>query len=177
MNTAEFTATRRSIGFHEAAHAVVAALLGQKILWTEIHPDGYAETVPDTNIFLRLDEPFQSRRTMLIAMAGSAAQCRCMDRDIQWSPEGGNDKRLVEEIAETAGLSPDDFSTVNAILSKDDVWEIVSRLADALVTCERLEGQDLTDRLPDCDPVLCKTVGVFPLPPRSASVGLHCDFP
>src|ERR1700726_4349715 len=97
----------RRTAFHEASHAVVSALLGQKTLWIEIHQDGYAETVPDTNIFLRLDERFERRRRMVIAMAGSAGQCRSMGWDVQWTPEGGNDKMLVEEIAQKAERSPD----------------------------------------------------------------------
>jgi len=106
----------RRTAFHEASHAVVSALLGQKILWIEIHQDGHAETVPDTNIFLRLDEPFESRRRMVIAMAGSAGQCR----------------------------------------SKAEVWENVSRLADALLRCRRLEGSELDELLPNWDPMVCK---------------------
>jgi hypothetical protein len=81
-----------------------------------------------------------------------------MGWDAKWTPEGSNDKKLAEEIAQKAERSPDDFSIVNAILSKAEVWENVGRLAVALlrVRCGKLEGSELDELLPNCDPVVCK---------------------
>jgi hypothetical protein len=68
--------SHRELAFHEAGHAIVAALLGQEVEWVAIDKaSGCGEAEPRTNPFCRLDEPCESRRRVIIAMAGSAAQC------------------------------------------------------------------------------------------------------
>jgi hypothetical protein len=69
---------------------------------------------------------------MVVAMAGSVAQCLAAGCEPQWMPGSEGDKRRARDYAETSGLSPDDFSIVLAILSRPDVWEKVDRLASAL---------------------------------------------
>jgi hypothetical protein len=76
-------------------------------------------------------------------------------------PGSEGDKRLAENFAEEAGLSPDDFSMVLAILSRPDVWEKVDRLAAALLQYDRLLAWDgLAEFLPERDPELCEMVGI-----------------
>jgi hypothetical protein len=155
--------SQRELAFHEAGHAVVAALLGQEIEWIVLGRDGCGQAEPKINPFCRLDEPFESRRRIVIAMAGSAAQCKCTGRPARWTPEGRGDRRLAEDNAETAKLPPDNFSLVNGILSQTDVWEKVSRLAIALLKHGELVSWDgLKEFLPEHDIEVCELVGIIP---------------
>jgi hypothetical protein len=67
---------------------------------------------------------------MVVAMAGSVAQCLAAGCEPQWMPGSEGDKRRARDYAKTS-LSPDDFSIVLAILSRPNVWEKVDRLASA----------------------------------------------
>jgi hypothetical protein len=151
---------------HEAGHTIAAAVLGWPIDWVGINEaDGSGEVEPNTGPFFRLDEPFESRRRMVVAMAGSVAQCLAAGCEPQWMPGSEGDKRRAADYAETetTGLSPDDFSIVIAILSRPDIWEKVDRLARALLQRDLLFAWDgLAEFLPDRDPTLCEIVGLSP---------------
>jgi hypothetical protein len=154
----------RELAFHESGHAVVAALLGQEIEWVAIdNTNGCGEAEPKTNPFCRLDEPFESRRRVIIAMAGSVAQCRSVGCDVQWTPAGEGDKQLAHDNAERAEISPDNFSMVSDIFSHGDVWEQVNRLAAVLLTHGQLfDWNGLREFLPERDPIVCKMAGITP---------------
>jgi hypothetical protein len=116
--------SRCEVAWHEAGHAVLAALLGQPIEWVIIdEASGCGEVEPKTGPFFRLDEPFESRRRFLIAMAGSVAQCLAVGCECRWMPGSDGDKQRAEDYADLAGLRPDDFSMVLAILSRPHVWK------------------------------------------------------
>jgi hypothetical protein len=163
INSGGSRPSHRELAFHEAGHAIVAALLGQEVEWVAIDKaNGCGEAEPRTNPFCRLDEPFESRRRVIIAMAGSAAQCRCVGRDFQWTVESEGDKRLAEDNAENAGLSPADFSVIRTILSQAGVWEKVSQLAVALLKHGRLVAWNgLKEFLPERDAIVCKIAGII----------------
>jgi hypothetical protein len=154
--------SRGELARHEAGHAVSAALLGLPIEWVIIdHPNGDGEVEPKTNPFFRLDEPFESRRRLVIAMAGSVAQCLAVGCEPRWMPGSESDRRLAENFAEETGLSPDDFSLTLSILSRPDVWKKVDRLAAALLQSGRLVAWDgLTEFLPERDLRACEMVGI-----------------
>jgi hypothetical protein len=156
--------SRRELGFHEAGHAVVAALLGLPIEWVTIDDaTGCGQAEPDTNPFFRLEEPFESRRRVIVAMAGSAAQCLGIGREPQWMPVSEGDKRLAEDNAERAGLSPYDFSVVITILSRPDVWERVDRLAATLDQHGQLVAWNgLKEFLPEPNPKVYEIAGITP---------------
>ena len=158
--------SRRELAFHEAGHAVVAALLGQPLEWVTINDaNGCGQAEPEINPFLRLKEPFESRRRMVIAMAGSVAQCLAVGCDPRWMPASEGDKRLAEDNAEKAGLSADDFSLVITILSRPDIWEKVNRLAAALLEHgQLLAWNGLKQYLPEQDLRVCHMVGTAPRP-------------
>lgn len=160
--------SRSELAWHEAGHAIVAALLGQPIEWVVINEvSGYGEVEPRTGPFLRLVEPFESRRRFLIAMAGSVAQCLAAGVDCRWMPGSDGDQRRAEDYAELAGFPLCDFSVVRAILSQPEVWERVDRLAAALLQCDQLLAWDgLGEFLPEGDRNVCELVGISP-----ASVG------
>ena len=153
----------RELAFHESGHAVVAALLGQEIEWVVIDlTNGRGEAEPKTNPFCRLDEPFESRRRVIIAMAGSAAQCRSIGCDLQWTLAGKGDKQLAQDNAERSGDSPDNFSIVSEILSHGDVWEQVSGLAAVLLRRGRLfDWNGLREFLPQRDSTVCEMAGII----------------
>jgi hypothetical protein len=155
--------SHRELAFHEAGHAIVAALLGQEVEWVEIDKaNGCGEAEPRTSPFCRLDEPFESRRRVIIAMAGAAAQCRCVSRNLEWTVESEGDKRLAEDNAEIAGLSPADFSLIRTILSQAGVWEKVSRLAGTLLKHGQLVAWNgLKEFLPEQDAIVCKMAGII----------------
>jgi hypothetical protein len=156
--------SRRDLAIHEAGHAIVAALLGQKILWVSIAEEngGSGQTEPITNHFLRLDEPFESRRRVIIAMAGSAAQCIAAGCNPRWLPSSsGTDKSLAEENSERAECSADDFSAVTKILRNSEVWEKVESLAEVLLLQnEILSWNGLGEFLPDQDATACQMAGL-----------------
>ena len=155
--------SRRDSAVHEAGHAIVAALLGQQILWVSIADEhgGSGQAEPGTNPFLRLDEPFESRRRVIIAMAGSAAQCIAAGCDPRWLPASEGDKRLAEENAERAGFSAEDFSRVTAILRKPEIWEKVERLAEVLILeREIVAWNGLGEFLPNQDTTACQMAGL-----------------
>lgn len=154
--------SRCELARHEAGHAVTAAVLGWPIEWVGIiEVDGSGEVEPKTGPFFRLDEPLESRRRMVVAMAGSAAQCLAVGCEPQWMPGSEGDKRRAVDYAETTELSPDDFSLARAILSRPDVWEKVDRLTSAMLQCDWLFAWDgLEEFLPDRDPELCEIVGI-----------------
>jgi hypothetical protein len=158
----EVKLSRCELARHEAGHAITAAVLGWPIDWVQINEaEGSGEVEPNTGPFFRLDEPFESRRRIVIAMAGSAAQCLAVGCEPQWMPGSEGDKRRAAEYAEMTGLAPDDFSIVLAILSRPDVWEKVDRLAVALLQRDLLFAWDgLAEFLPDRDPTLCEIVGI-----------------
>jgi hypothetical protein len=156
--------SRRELAFHEAGHAVVAALLGLPIEWVTIDDEnGCGQAEPETNPFFRLDEPFESRRRVIVAMAGSAAQCLGIGREPQWMPASEGDKRLAEDNAERAGFSPDDLSVAITILSRPHVWEKVDRLAAALLEHGQLVAWNgLKEFLPERDLTVCAMLGIAP---------------
>jgi hypothetical protein len=156
----------RELAFHESGHAVVAALLGQEIEWVAIdNANGCGEAEPKTNPFCRLDEPFESRRRVIIAMAGSVVQCRSIGCDFQWTAAGEGDKRLAQDNAERAGVSSDNFSIVGEILSHEDAWKQVSGLAAVLLTRGRLfDWNGLREFLPQRDLTVCEIAGIIPDP-------------
>jgi hypothetical protein len=154
--------SRCELARHEAGHAITAAVLGWPIDWVGINEaDGSGEVEPNTSPFFRLEEPLESRRRLVVAMAGSVAQCLAVGREPQWMPGSEGDKRRAVDYTETTGLSSDDFSIVLAVLSRSDVWEKVDALADALLQCGWLFAWDgLPEFLPVRDPGLCKIVGI-----------------
>jgi hypothetical protein len=156
--------SRSELAWHEAGHAVLAALLGQPIEWVMINElSGYGEVEPRTSPFLRLVEPFESRRRFLIAMAGSVVQCLATGEDCRWMPGSDGDQRRAEDYAELAGFPLDNFSMVRAILSQPEVWERVDRLAAALLQRDQLLAWDgLDEFLPEGDRGVCEMVGISP---------------
>lgn len=158
--------SRCELAWHEAGHAVLAALLGQPIEWVIIdEASGYGEVEPKTGPFFRLDEPFESRRRFLIAMAGSVAQCLAVGCECRWMPGSEGDKQRAEDYADLAGLRPDDLSMVLAILSRPHVWEKVEGLAAALLECDELFAWiGLAEFLPEGDRRVWEMVGISPQP-------------
>jgi len=156
--------SRRDLAVHEAGHAIVAALLGQQILWVSIGEEdgGSGLTEPDTNPFLCLDEPFESRRRMIIAMAGSAAQCIAAGCAPRWLPASEGDKSVAAANVERAGFSAEDFSAVTAILNKAEVWKKVESLTEVLlVQSEIVAWNGLGAFLPGHDVAACRMAGLI----------------
>jgi hypothetical protein len=98
---------------------------------------------------------------VIIAMAGSAAQCIAAGCDPRWLPASEGDKRLAEENAERAGFSAEDFSRVTAILRKPEIWEKVERLAEVLILeREIVAWNGLGEFLPNQDTTACQMAGL-----------------
>jgi hypothetical protein len=159
--------TRHELAWHEAGHAVVAALLGQPIEWVIIdEANGSGETELKTGPFVRLEEPFESRRRFLIAMAGSVAQClAAASCECRWMPGSDGDEERAKECADLAGLMPNDFSIVLAILSRSNVWAKVVQLAAALLTHHQFFAwTGLAEFLPEGDRDVWEMAGISSRP-------------
>jgi hypothetical protein len=126
------------LALHEAAHAIVAVDLGRKVIWVEIDPErSRGEMVPET--------PWHSgtrqaaEENLIIAMAGSAAQCMSKGwGSNRWTHEGLRDREIAYFIGGEFALDPEDFSGVSKILDRVDVWEKVKGLADRLIELHRI---------------------------------------
>jgi hypothetical protein len=130
---------------HEAAHAVIAVHLGLSLFWVEIDlVGGRGEMTLDTS------SPWHSPtacQRLLIAQAGSAAQCKLRGTDLDWTFEGTNDRLIGDDLAEEFGLSQNDFAEIDRLLSEPGIWERITKLAEALLVTNRIEIPHLAEFL------------------------------
>jgi hypothetical protein len=126
--------------WHEAAHAVIAHVLGVKVFWLELHADG-GETSFDTPDVLieRGKSALDAGMTYgKIAVAGAAASRVGMS--------GGDNQNLANALW-LAGLD-EDFFVVRAALMDitsrlvHEHREAIERVATALVERGRLSGEE-----------------------------------
>jgi hypothetical protein len=124
------------IAMHEAAHAVVAAYFGLLVIRVEIGSDNKTTIDP-------LESP-TAQQVLLIAQAGSAAQCRLRQVASDWTVEGSvNDRFLVEDIGEAPLLDPTDFTEIDHLLHDPVLWDRIAKLADALLINNCIEEPEL----------------------------------
>jgi hypothetical protein len=84
----------------------------------------------------------------LIAQAGPAAQCRLNGIPADWTIQGVKDRLLADDLVEEdATLEPSDFTEIEELFSRSEIWERVLRLAKALELRHRIEIPELTDFL------------------------------
>jgi hypothetical protein len=76
----------------------------------------------------------------LVKQTGSAAQCRLNGVPGDWTVQGVKD-RLVEEDTE---LDPNDFTEIDQLLARPEIWDRVMHLAEALAERHRIEIPELT---------------------------------
>jgi hypothetical protein len=129
---------------HEAGHAVIAFHVGLKPIWVEINPEtGRGEMTPETPW-----NPATPRQRLLIAQAGSAAQCRLNGLPADWTVQGGKDRLLADDLVEeSSSLDPNDFTEIDELLARPEIWVRVIRLAEALEVRHRIEIPELTNLL------------------------------
>jgi hypothetical protein len=129
--------TVHELALHEAAHAIVAVDLGRKVIWVEIdHERSRGEMLPETPWHRGTRRA--AEENLIIAMAGSAAQCKSNGWANRWTHEGLRDREIAYSVAGEFALNPEDFSCVSKILGRVDVWKKVEGLADRLVECQRI---------------------------------------
>ena len=76
----------------------------------------------------------ETEENLIIAMAGSAAQCKMEGRKPYcWTYEGRSDREKACNFAADLCLDAQDFSQVTRILDRTEVWDRTLRLADLLV--------------------------------------------
>jgi hypothetical protein len=126
---------------HEAGHAVTAAHLGFPPIWVQINPEtGHGEMTHETTW-----HPPTPQQRLRIAQAGSAAQCRLNGVAADWTIQGMNDRCLADDLVEEdPQLKPNDFTEIDQLLGRPEIWEQVMRLAQALEVRHRIEIPDLT---------------------------------
>jgi hypothetical protein len=135
------------IATHEAGHAIIAAYFGMALFYVQIDPvKGCGEATPDTS------SPWHYRPTarerLLIAQAGSAAQCQLRGEAVFWTVHGVNDRDMADGLAEEEpGLASNDFTEIGSLLNQPSVWTRIERLAQALLTRYRIEIPELRDFL------------------------------
>jgi hypothetical protein len=130
---------------HEAGHAVIAFHLGLTPIWVEINPEtGRGEMTPETPW-----NPATPRQRLLIAQAGSAAQCRLNGIPADWTIQGVKDQLLADDLVEEEDpeLEPNDFTEIEELLARPEIWARVMRLAKALEVRHRIEIPELTEFL------------------------------
>jgi hypothetical protein len=131
------------IATHEAAHAVIAVRVGLAVAWVGIDPiTATGETEPD----IRWHPP-TARQRLLIAQAGSAAQCKRWGQRSGWTFEGTNDRLIGDRLAEEFSLNQNDFTEIDQLLSEPGIWERITKLARALLVKSRIEIPELIEFL------------------------------
>jgi hypothetical protein len=133
------------IAIHEAAHAVVAAHLEIWAIWVQIDPvKGRGEMTPETPW-----NPITPRQRLLIAQAGSAAQCRLNGSAAEWTIHGAKDRVELEDFLadHRSDLDPNDFAEIDRLLENPVIWRKVEKLAQALLARNRIEIPALRDFL------------------------------
>lgn len=131
---------------HEAAHAVVAAHLGMSVIWVEIDPvNARGEMTPETP--WHPGAALAAHQKLLVAQAGSAAQCKLNGVVTNWTFEGTNDRLLGDVLAEQFGLNQNDFAEIEGLIGKPVIWERITNLAEALLVRNRIEIPELAEFL------------------------------
>jgi|ERR1700730_313599 len=128
------------LALHEAAHAIVTGHLGRRVIWVEIEPEaGRGQMVPETPWLSATRQ--SAADDLLIAMAGSAAQCKYEGKTpYQWTDEGIRDREVAESLAAEFDLDAHDFSKVSEILDRTEIWAKINALADLLINRRRIES-------------------------------------
>jgi hypothetical protein len=119
---------------HEASHTIAAAKLGIPALWAQIDPvNRIGEVVLDTPW-----NPPTARQRMLIAQAGTAAQCRLRGLTSTWTSESGRDLEIATDLAEEFAFDRDNFSEIDELLNEIGIWNRIEGLAQALLNRQRI---------------------------------------
>ena len=132
------------VATHEAAHAVIAQHVGLSPIWVEIDPvNSRGEMTLETPW-----HPPTARQRLLVAQAGSAAQCRLNQITLGWTFEGTVDRVLSDDLAEEdPTLDPNNFTDIGVLLRDSAIWEKVDRLANLLLVRNRIEIPELREVL------------------------------
>jgi hypothetical protein len=116
------------------------------VIWVEIDPvNARGEMTPETS--WHAGTALAARQSLLVAQAGSAAQCRLNGVMSNWTFEGTKDRLLADDLAEQFGLDQNDFAEIDDLLGKPVIWERITKLAEALLVRNRIEFPELADFL------------------------------
>ena len=138
--TAEFSLMSDAV--HESGHAVVYARLGFRPTFVSVDPDkGGGEMCPEPSSPWRSLNPKQQ---ILVAQAGSAAECRWNGESIGWTARGVKDRIELEDFLEEHGsdVDPNDFTEIVALLDDPAIWSRVVRLAESLAVEHHIDDLD-----------------------------------
>ena len=136
----EFSLMRDAI--HESGHTLIYARLGFRPTFVRVDPDkGGGEMCPEPSSPWRSLTP---KQRLLVAQAGSAAECIWEADDLGWTNGGVKDRIELEDFLSEQGsdLYPNDFTEIGAILREPDTWNRVVKLAEALVVEHYLDNLD-----------------------------------
>jgi hypothetical protein len=127
---------------HESGHAVTYARCGFRPTFVRIDPvKGGGETCPEPSSPWR---PLSAKQRLLVAQAGSAAECRWNGEPFGWTLRGSKDRaELKVFLAEQASdLDPNDFTEIGTLLSEPTTWGRVVRLAEVLIIQHYVDDLD-----------------------------------
>jgi hypothetical protein len=126
------------LALHEASHAIVAVDLGRRVLWVEIDPErSRGEMVPETPWHAGAQRA--AGENLIIAMAGSAGQCKVNGwKPNRWTHEGTKDREIAYAVAGEFGLDPEDFAHIVKMLNRRDIWNKIEGLSRLLVKRNRI---------------------------------------
>lgn len=132
------------VATHEAAHAVIAKHVGLSPIWVEIDPvNARGEMTPETPW-----HPLTARQKLLIAQAGSAAQCRLKGVALGWTSEGTKDRLLADDFfEEDPTLDVNHFAEIANLLNDPSIWNKITRLSEMLLLRNRIDIPELTELL------------------------------
>jgi Peptidase M50B-like len=144
------------VAYHEAAHAVVAWVLGYEILSIKITP---SEASGETRLKAGRPQPIHN---LMIALAGKAGQIRFdpkshQFRDGERAPQAMDDARhmfeALQEIApgdeeEQEKVRASCYREVAALLAQPAVWALIDHVAAALYEKGEIGASRFADMVP-----------------------------
>ena len=148
------------IAYHEAGHALMAILLGGKVIQVTIEPDDDdgPKRQGDTQVRWRrsgISEKEFSKRAVQVSLAGPMAEMIYSGDPFHPGlvPEWAADWRDAWKAAEL--LHPDERQRLEYLeqvsiqiyhrLKQDDLWEVLAALADNLLAHETLEREQIEE--------------------------------
>ena len=142
--------------YHEAGHAVMALTLGRPVAYVSILPGrAFLGTCEFGKAVFRPSEDWLERE-MLIALAGAAAEAR-RTGEYAWDA-AARDRTYAEELAlQRAGAARQaerllrrSLSKAEYLLSREDAWRAVERLAAELMRLGEISGRAARHLYEEC---------------------------
>lgn len=144
--------------YHEAGHVVIGCLLGLSIDYTTCLVDPYrltpgtATNVPSQAMLRRIqtDKDFHrlyNTLQVIQSMAGDLAVQKFTGKCYSFGAKTDkhNQYRLAREIGEDSYFLQQLTDRVREVLDRTDYWEAVIRVAEALKTKHRIEGNEVKE--------------------------------